>query len=157
MNFASIVIFMIAALTDILDGALARRFHVESEFGKNLDAIGDGWLVAWVWLGFVMAGTISLLTWFLGFGYMIITYVLEITIVKRVPNWAAKIIYIRPFTYAGLLFLTPAILALRIETLITKAIVLCATCAVLLVCLLSKKVRVGYFVSLLASDQTFDG
>lgn len=153
LNIISILLFMIAALTDILDGTLARHFHVESKLGEHLDAIADGWLVAWVWLGFAIAGTISLWIWFTGFGYMIITYALEITIVKHVPEWGAKIIYIRPFTYAALMLLTPVLLALRTENLATKATVFCAICAFLLICLLSKKVRVRYFISLLLSGK----
>ena len=51
LNSTSILLFVTAILTDILDGALARRFHVESKFGEYLDAIADGWLVAWVWYG----------------------------------------------------------------------------------------------------------
>ena len=35
------IIFAIAAVTDQVDGALARRWHVESEFGKYADPLAD--------------------------------------------------------------------------------------------------------------------
>ena len=35
------IIFAIAAVTDQIDGALARRWHVESEFGKYADPLAD--------------------------------------------------------------------------------------------------------------------
>jgi phosphatidylglycerophosphate synthase len=152
LNLVSLVLFIIAILTDMYDGALARRLHAESRFGQNLDAVSDGWLVAWTWLGFVMSGTISLFAWCLGFAYMIVTYILELTIVKRFPCWGARVIYLRPFTYAGLLMLTPLILALRIENLSTKVVIISVLAAVSLVCASRKKDRVRYFVSLLISD-----
>lgn len=39
------VIFLIASLTDFFDGFIARRFHVESSFGRFLDPIADKVLV----------------------------------------------------------------------------------------------------------------
>ncbi len=38
-------VFLIASLTDFFDGAIARRFHVESSFGRFLDPIADKVLV----------------------------------------------------------------------------------------------------------------
>lgn len=35
------IIYIFCGLTDILDGYLARKFHVESLFGSKLDSIGD--------------------------------------------------------------------------------------------------------------------
>ena len=102
-----------------------------------------------------MVGSMGLV-WIVGFSYMIITYILEITIVWRLPKLSAKIIYTRPFTYAGLLLLTPIILALSIQDLITKAIVLCVICMILLTCLLGKRTRVRYFISLLTDNQMFN-
>jgi CDP-diacylglycerol--glycerol-3-phosphate 3-phosphatidyltransferase len=39
------IIFLIASLTDFFDGFIARRFHVESSFGRFLDPIADKVLV----------------------------------------------------------------------------------------------------------------
>jgi len=38
-------IFLVASLTDFIDGFIARRFHVESSFGRFLDPIADKLLV----------------------------------------------------------------------------------------------------------------
>ena len=47
------VLYLIAGLTDILDGFLARRWGVESKFGARLDSLADflfvlavGWVIA---------------------------------------------------------------------------------------------------------------
>lgn len=41
MSVAAAVIFGIAGITDQIDGFLARRWHVESEFGKFADPLAD--------------------------------------------------------------------------------------------------------------------
>jgi len=43
--FTAIVLFIVAALTDALDGYLARRWHVESVFGRIMDPLCDKVLV----------------------------------------------------------------------------------------------------------------
>ena len=40
-SWAAGIIFAIAAVTDQVDGALARRWHVESEFGRYADPLAD--------------------------------------------------------------------------------------------------------------------
>src|SRR5262245_65471455 len=40
-SWAAGILFGIAALTDQIDGWLARRWHVESEFGKYADPLAD--------------------------------------------------------------------------------------------------------------------
>ena len=40
-SWAAGVVFAIAGITDQIDGALARRWHVESEFGKYADPLAD--------------------------------------------------------------------------------------------------------------------
>ncbi len=39
-------VYLVNGLTDVLDGKIARRFHVESKIGSVLDAIGDSLLFA---------------------------------------------------------------------------------------------------------------
>jgi CDP-diacylglycerol--glycerol-3-phosphate 3-phosphatidyltransferase len=40
-SWAAGIVFAVAAITDQIDGALARRWHVESEFGKYADPLAD--------------------------------------------------------------------------------------------------------------------
>lgn len=40
-SYAAAVVFAVAAITDQIDGFLARRWHVESEFGKYADPLAD--------------------------------------------------------------------------------------------------------------------
>ena len=39
------IIFAIAAFTDFLDGQIARRFHLKTEFGRKMDIIADRFLM----------------------------------------------------------------------------------------------------------------
>ncbi|RYZ71734.1 MAG: CDP-diacylglycerol--glycerol-3-phosphate 3-phosphatidyltransferase [Lysobacteraceae bacterium] len=45
-NFASVFVFVLAALTDWLDGWIARRFNQHSAFGAFLDPVADKLMVA---------------------------------------------------------------------------------------------------------------
>jgi CDP-diacylglycerol--glycerol-3-phosphate 3-phosphatidyltransferase len=44
-TLAAGVLFLVASLTDFLDGWLARRFHVMSQYGKVVDPVADRLLV----------------------------------------------------------------------------------------------------------------
>jgi len=55
--FITSVLFIFAIASDLLDGTIARRLHVSSKFGANLDAIVD----------FVFIG--SMFYWFIHMGY----------------------------------------------------------------------------------------
>lgn len=41
LKLLSFTLFLFAVFTDLLDGYLARRFNLTSEFGRNLDGIAD--------------------------------------------------------------------------------------------------------------------
>ncbi|MCL1951265.1 MAG: CDP-alcohol phosphatidyltransferase family protein [Oscillospiraceae bacterium] len=41
---AFVAVYLVNGMTDVLDGKIARRFHVESTLGSKLDAIGDSML-----------------------------------------------------------------------------------------------------------------
>ena len=53
------IIFLIAAVTDFLDGFLARRFNLVTDYGKVLDAIADKLLVNGVLIILATEGSIS--------------------------------------------------------------------------------------------------
>ncbi|MEK6934140.1 MAG: CDP-alcohol phosphatidyltransferase family protein [Nanoarchaeota archaeon] len=68
-----VFIFSIAAITDFLDGALARKFKLESEFGRRTDVIADRFLWTGTAIAFlVVFGIEGRLHWFDGIQLMLI-------------------------------------------------------------------------------------
>lgn len=72
----SLGVFIIASLTDYVDGQIARKFNQVSDFGKFLDPLADKLL------------TIAAMTVFCEWGYM--------------PAWALMIVLTREFAVTGL-------------------------------------------------------
>lgn len=56
----SLVVFIIAALTDWYDGWLARKFNYITEWGKFWDPLADKFLTSAAFLGFVLIGFLEL-------------------------------------------------------------------------------------------------
>ena len=56
----SLVVFVIAAITDWYDGWLARKFNYITEWGKFLDPLADKVLTSTAFLGFVIIGMLPL-------------------------------------------------------------------------------------------------
>jgi CDP-diacylglycerol--glycerol-3-phosphate 3-phosphatidyltransferase len=79
---AALVIFIIAGLTDFIDGEIARRYGVVTSFGKLLDPLVDKIMVA--------AAFISLVP------------------LKAVPAWAATTVVARDFLITGLRLMATA-------------------------------------------------
>ena len=72
----SLGVFILASVTDYIDGQIARKFNQVSDFGKFLDPLADKLL------------TIAALTMFCEWG--------------RVPAWALMIVLTREFAVTGL-------------------------------------------------------
>ena len=78
----TLVIFLIAGLTDFIDGEIARRYRVITSFGKLMDPLVDKIMVA--------AAFISLVP------------------LKAVPAWAATTVVARDFLITGLRLMASA-------------------------------------------------
>ena len=57
--FLGALLFAVASLTDLLDGYIARKFKVSSEFGALFDIAGDRIVESVFWIYFTYAGMIS--------------------------------------------------------------------------------------------------
>ncbi len=64
--FAALGIFILASLTDMWDGKLARKYNLITDFGKFLDPIADKMLTTAAFLGFILLD--------LGYGVIWITF-----------------------------------------------------------------------------------
>ena len=70
------VLFAVASVTDFLDGYLARKYHLVTDFGKFMDPLADKCLVT------------AAMLWFVEIGQM--------------PAWALLIVICREFAVSGL-------------------------------------------------------
>ena len=75
-NYAAMAIFILASLTDVADGQIARRRGEVTDFGKFTDPLADKVLV------------VSAMLWFVAEGIM--------------PAWAALIVIVREFLVTAL-------------------------------------------------------
>ena len=75
-NYAALVIFVAASLTDTLDGYIARHYNQTTDFGKFMDPLADKCLVT------------AAMLWFVELGQM--------------PAWALLVVIIREFGVSGL-------------------------------------------------------
>ena len=75
-DYAALAIFIIASLTDLLDGKIARKYNLVTDFGKFADPLADKILVTAAMLWFVEQG--------------------------RMPAWALLVVLLRGFAVSGL-------------------------------------------------------
>lgn len=75
-NYWALAIFVIASLTDTLDGYIARLYNQTTDFGKFMDPLADKCLVT------------AAMLWFVEIGQM--------------PAWALLVVIIREFGVSGL-------------------------------------------------------
>jgi CDP-diacylglycerol--glycerol-3-phosphate 3-phosphatidyltransferase len=78
----ALVLFLVAGITDYADGEVARRFHMESDFGRLMDPLVDKIMMAAAFICLVPLGAI--------------------------PAWAATVIVSREFLITGLRLLALA-------------------------------------------------
>ena len=75
-NYAALAVFVIASLTDLLDGYIARHYNQVTNFGKFMDPLADKVLVLTAMACFCAAG--------------------------RFPDWVLVIVIAREFAVSGL-------------------------------------------------------
>ncbi|MBR3640832.1 MAG: CDP-diacylglycerol--glycerol-3-phosphate 3-phosphatidyltransferase [Oscillibacter sp.] len=75
-TYVALAIFIVASLTDLLDGHIARKYDMITDFGKFADPLADKMLVTAAMLWFVQTG--------------------------KMPAWALLIVIVREFAVSGL-------------------------------------------------------
>lgn len=75
-NYAALAVFIVASLTDLLDGYIARKYNLVTDFGKFMDPLADKMLV------------LTAMTCFCA--------------MDRFPDWALVIVMAREFAVSGL-------------------------------------------------------
>lgn len=75
-TWVAVAIFIVASFTDLLDGKIARKYNLVTDFGKFADPLADKMLVT------------AALLWFVEIGQM--------------PGWALLIVIVREFGVSGL-------------------------------------------------------
>ena len=75
-SYIALAIFILASLTDMLDGKIARKYNLITDFGKFADPLADKMLVT------------AAMIWFVENGQM--------------PGWALLVVILREFAVSGL-------------------------------------------------------
>ena len=75
-NYVALAIFILASFTDMLDGKIARKYNLVTDFGKFADPLADKMLVT------------AAMLWFVEIGQM--------------PAWALLLVIVREFAVSGL-------------------------------------------------------
>lgn len=75
-QYAALAIFVVASLTDLADGYIARHYNQVTDFGKFMDPLADKALVVTAMLWFVQSG--------------------------QMPAWAVAVVIFREFAVSGM-------------------------------------------------------
>lgn len=61
LNIILLIVFMIASISDFIDGYIARKYHLVTTLGKFLDPIADKLLVNTLFILFAISGVVSVI------------------------------------------------------------------------------------------------
>ena len=86
-NFLALAVFVVASLTDLLDGYIARHFDQVTDFGKFMDPLADKVLVTSAMLMFVSWGQMP--AWVLA---VVITREFAVSGLRRIAATSGKVI-----------------------------------------------------------------
>jgi len=75
-NYVALAIFILASLTDLADGYIARNYNQVTDFGKFMDPLADKVLVLTAMLWFIQSG--------------------------QIPVWAVAVVIFREFAVSGM-------------------------------------------------------
>ena len=74
-DYSALAIFIVASLTDLIDGKIARKYHMVTDFGKFMDPLADKLLVCAAMIALIEMG--------------------------RIPSWIVIVIISREFIISG--------------------------------------------------------
>ena len=129
----AIILYILAALTDFLDGLIARKFNLISNFGRIADPIADKTLIIGALLALSLIGEINLtMTYiilgrdiFVISGFILSTLLLESFVVE--PHFSGKANAFFLMVYLGLILINAAGLSIPLELINTVAVFLIIT------------------------------
>lgn len=96
-KFWAMILFIVAALTDLFDGYYARKYNISTSFGKFFDPLADKILISLAFIAFVVLGYVQM--------WMVLLIILREFLITGLRTLAA---------YRGAL-ITPSLLA-KIKT-----------------------------------------
>ena len=59
-KFWAMILFIVAALTDLFDGYYARKYNISTSFGKFFDPLADKILISLAFIAFVVLGYVQM-------------------------------------------------------------------------------------------------
>ncbi|MDC7126676.1 MAG: CDP-alcohol phosphatidyltransferase family protein [Spirochaetales bacterium] len=140
-----VVIYLLAGLSDILDGFIARRYRLESDLGARLDSLGD--LVFYIILGvyLVIEQRDLLLFYLIPIAAVFITRILSLILGLARHKKLTLIHTIANKTAGLLIFMLPIMLILKQNYFLALAIVIALLSSIeeMLIIILSPKGQIN--------------
>jgi len=125
-NLAAWIIFSLAALTDWLDGHLARKLELISDFGKFMDPLADKMLTTAAFLVFVDQGLLASWIVFIILTREFIVSGLRMTAAAKgvviAATWSGKFKTILQFILVIMLLINPVLTTINIILIVAMTV-----------------------------------